>query len=75
MLLLESGPIRSIVKSWKLSNQVPAQVKPPAIEPSSSAVVIVGPGVGLAPPLVPSQACGPLASLVRVLAFVVTGPS
>src|SRR4051794_15045378 len=67
--------MRLIPKSWKPLNHVPSQVKPPAREPSSSAVVMVGPGVGLAPLLVPSQGCAPDPSLVSVLALVVTIPS
>src|SRR5205814_435431 len=60
-----------------LSNQVPSHVRPAAMVPSSSAVVIVGPGVVLVVPLsvVPLHGCGPVESLLSVLASVVIGPS
>src|SRR5690349_12649021 len=61
-------------KSSKPANQVPAHVSPLARDASSSADVMVGPGVGLTLPLVPSQGCGP-SPLSIGWPSVVTGPS
>src|SRR4029453_7590204 len=62
------------MKKSPKSNQVASQLKPAAIDASSSAAVIVGPAGNCGDALVPSQGCGP-PPLSIGLPSVVIGPS
>src|SRR3954468_167915 len=63
-------------KSWKDASKLPCQERPAPRMAVSMTLVAVGPGVGFAPPFVPSHFCGPLPSLPStVWAAGVTGPS
>src|SRR3954470_4317476 len=63
-------------KSWKDASKLPCQERPAPRMAVSMTLVGVGPGVGFAPPFVPSHFCGPLPSLPSTVWVAgVTGPS
>src|SRR3954469_13742538 len=68
--------MRFTSKSWKDASKLPCQERPAPRMAVSMTLVAVGPGVGFAPPFVPSHFCGPLPSLPSTVWVAgVTGPS